>query len=135
MPAAEQLKRDEMMKHLMDALESGQDIGHYGRLVFIMGARHFLDNDELVAWMTKDKDCDEEKARSLIQQVEQRNYNPPRRERVMEWMQKQGFPICPNPENPDSCNLYKDLEFPHEVYEHIGQYRERKAEAENQTEQ
>jgi DNA primase large subunit len=135
MPAAEQLKRDEMMKHLMDALESGQDIGHYGRLVFIMGARHFLDNDELVAWMTKDKDCDEEKARSLIQQVEQRNYNPPRRERVMEWMQKQGFPICPNPDNPDSCNLYKDLEFPHEVYEHIGQYRERKAEAENQTEQ
>ncbi|MBV8866887.1 MAG: hypothetical protein JO210_15940 [Acidobacteriaceae bacterium] len=61
MAASEELKNDEMMKHLMEALERGQDIGHYGRLVFIMGARHFLNNDQLVEWMTKDKDCDEAK--------------------------------------------------------------------------
>ena len=132
MRAVEELQKDEMMKHLMDALEQGRDIGHYGRLVFILGARHFLDNEELVEWLAKDKDCDEAKARSLIQQVEQRNYNPPRREKVLEWMQQQGFPICPKPEDPDSCNLYKSLEFPHEVYEHIGQYREQKAEATNE---
>ncbi|MDQ2945633.1 MAG: hypothetical protein M3Y27_06780 [Acidobacteriota bacterium] len=72
------------------------------------------------------------KARSLIQQVKQQNYNPPRRDRVLEWMQKQGFPICPNPENPDSCNLYKNLEFPQEVYEHIGDYRAQKAEVANE---
>jgi len=131
MPATEELEKDEMMRHLMEALEQGQDIGHYGRLVFIMGARHFLDTDELVKWMTKDKDCDDAKARSLIDQVEQRNYNPPRRERVLEWMERQGFPICPNPENPDSCNLYKSLEFPHEVYERIGDYREQKSEVAN----
>jgi hypothetical protein len=130
MAAVEELRKDEMMNHLMDALEQGLDIGHYGRLVFTMGARHLLSNNELVAWMTKDKDCDEAKARSLIQQVEQRNYNPPRRERVLEWMQRQGFPICPNPNDPDSCNLYKSFEFPHEVYEHIGEYREQKSEAE-----
>ena len=105
--------------------------GYYGRLAFIMGARHFLPNDELVQWMMKDKDCDETKARALIQQVEQRNYNPPSRERVLEWMQRQGFPICPNPDDPDSCNLYKSLEFPAEVYQHIGEYRERKSEADN----
>ncbi len=129
MQAVEELRKDEMMGHLMGALERGEDIGHYGRLVFIMGARHLLDHDELVEWITKDKDCDEAKANSLIAQVEQRNYNPPRRERVLEWMQRQGFPICPKPEDPDSCNLYKSLEFPHEVYEHIEQYREQKAEA------
>ncbi len=124
MAAVEELEKDEMMKHLMNALNQGQDIGHYGRLVFIMGARHLLDKDDLLDWMTKDKDCDEAKARSLIEQVEQRNYNPPRRERVLEWMDRQGFPICPKPNDPGSCNLYKSLEFPHEVYEHIGEYRE-----------
>jgi hypothetical protein len=51
----EELEKDEMMRHLMDALEQGQDIGHYGRLIFIMGARYFLDNDELVDWLTTTK--------------------------------------------------------------------------------
>jgi len=129
MPVTSELENDEMMKHLMSALEQGQDIGHYGRLVFIMGARPFLSEDELVEMLTKDKDCSEPKARSLVLQVAQRGYNPPRREKVLEWMKRQGFPICPNPENPDSCNLYKSLEFPEEVYEHIGEYREQKTES------
>jgi DNA primase large subunit len=131
MPSTTELEKDAMMHHLMDALDRGEDIGHYGRLVFVLGARHFMDADELSAWLTKDKDCDEEKARQLITQVEQRNYNPPRRERILEWMQRQGFPICPNPEDPDACNLYKSIEFPHEVYEHIGNYREQKTEAQS----
>lgn len=129
MSAVEELRQDTMMDHLMNALEQGQDIGHYGRLVFVLGARHFLDGEELLSWLTKDKDCDEGKGRSLIREVEQRNYNPPRRERVLEWMQRQGFPICPDPDDPDSCNLYKNLEFPHKVYEHIGEYRKQKSEA------
>jgi hypothetical protein len=132
MAAVDELRSDEMMNHLFSALEAGQDIGHYGRLVFIIGARHFLDNEQLIDWITRDKDCGVEKAKALIQQVEQRNYNPPRRERVMEWMNRQGFPICPNPDDPDSCNLYKSLEFPHEVYEHAAEYREQKAVNTNQ---
>jgi hypothetical protein len=123
-----ELRQDEMMGHLFQALENGQDIGHYGRLVFVMTARHFLSNDEIVQWLTKDPDCEEAKARAILAQVEQRGYNPPRRDRVLEWMQRQGFPICPNPKDPDSCNLYKSLEFPDEVYEHIAEYREQKAE-------
>lgn len=115
MSTIEDLRQDEMMRHLLDALQRGEDIGHYGRLVFLLGARHFLNNDELIQWLTKDRDCDDNKARSLIEQVEQRNYNPPRRERILEWMNRQGFPICPKPDDPDSCNLYKSFEFPHEV--------------------
>jgi DNA primase large subunit len=128
MHTAKELEKDAMMTHLLSALEHGQDIGHYGRLVFVLGARHFMSREELVKWLTKDKDCDEEKARMLIAQVEQRNYNPPRRETVIEWMERQGFPICPNPNDPDGCNLYKSLEFPHDVYEQIGNYREQKPE-------
>jgi DNA primase large subunit len=125
--AIEQLRKDEMMAHLMDSLEAGKDIGHYGRLVFTMVARHFLDEEELVEWLQKDSDCDEEKARSLVQQVQGRDYNPPKRDRVLQWMKEQEFPICPNPEDPDACNVYKHLKFPDELYEHISEYHEQKA--------
>lgn len=121
MPTTE-LQKDQMMVHLMNALERGEDIGHYGRLVFVLGARHSMSEDELVAWLTKDRDCDETKARNLIAQVNARNYNPPKRARILEWMEKQKFPICPAPDDPNACNLYRNLEFPHEVYEHIEQF-------------
>jgi DNA primase large subunit len=120
------LRTDPMMAHLMEALESGKDIGHYGRLVFAMVARHFMDEDELIEWLRKDQDVDEAKARALVSQVEGRDYSPPKRERVLEWMKEQEFPICPNAGDPDSCNVYKTLKFPDEVYEHIAEYREQK---------
>jgi len=31
-----ELRKNGMMAHLMDALSQGEDIGHYGRLVFVM---------------------------------------------------------------------------------------------------
>jgi hypothetical protein len=126
------LRQDPMMAHLMDALEHKNDIGHYGRLVFVMVARHFLDEDEIVSYLTKDPGCDETKARALLNQVNDRDYNPPRRERILQWMQEQGFPICPDTADPDMCNVYRDLKFPKEVYENIQQYREAKTSAESE---
>ena len=41
--ALEDLRKNDMMAHLLDALARGENIGHYGRLVFAMLARHFLD--------------------------------------------------------------------------------------------
>jgi len=38
--AVEELRKNDMMAHLLDALDAGNDIGHYGRLVFAMVARH-----------------------------------------------------------------------------------------------
>ena len=116
-----------MMSHLLDALDRGDDIGHYGRLVFAMVARHFLEPDELCAWLQKN--VSEEEARSLCHQVEGRDYNPPRRQRILEWQSQQAFPICPDADDPDACNVYKDLKFPDHVYEHIEEYHEKKAEA------
>ena len=64
---------------------------------------------------------------ALYQQVQHRDYCPPRRERVLEWQKEQEFPICPDPDDPDSCNVYRDLQFPDEVYQEIAEYHEQKA--------
>ena len=118
------LRRSPMMAHLLDALERGEDIGHYGRLTFAMVGHHFIEADELVQLLAKGKGADEGDVRSLVQQVEARGYNPPRRERILEWQGKQDFPICPTPDDPDACNVYRELDLPEEVFENIEEYRE-----------
>jgi hypothetical protein len=128
--AVAELRKNKMMAHLMDALSKGEDIGHYGRLVFVMVARHFLSEDELFKQLQLDPSLDEEKARALIEQVVTKGYSPPSREKVLQFQQQQQFPICPNPKDPDECNVYKDLKFLPEVYESITEYHEEKAEAE-----
>jgi hypothetical protein len=123
----EALRKNGMMAHLLDSLDAGQDIGHYGRLVFAMVARHFMDDAELRDTLLQDPAFDEPQALSLIEQVKARDYSPPRREKVLQFQAQQEFPICPNAEDPDACNVYKDLQFPESVYEHISEYREQKA--------
>ena len=127
----EDLRQSPMMTYLLDALDNGEDIGHYGRLAFAMVAHHFLDKDELVEWLSKDGDTDENEARALVQQVEERGYNPPRRERILEWQEQQDFPICPNPDDPDACNVYNELQFPDAVYQDIQEYQEKRQTADS----
>ena len=123
------LRQSPMMSHLLDALERGEDIGHYGRLTFAMVAHKFLDRDELVDWLAKDRDFDEAKAKALVQQVEERDYNPPSRRRILEWQAQQEFPICPTPDDPNACNVYRELAMPEEVYEDIEEFREQQFDA------
>lgn len=118
-----------MMAHLLDSLDRGEDIGHYGRLVFAMIARHFGSNDDVVAALRKDKDFSEEDARALLVQVEEADYSPPKRAKILEYQAQQDFPIIPDPSDPDAGNVYRDLKFPDHVYEHIAEYREAKAHA------
>jgi hypothetical protein len=98
----EDLRQSPMMNHMLDALDRGEDIGRFGRLTFAMIARYFVDNEELAQLLTKDGSIDENEARGLVQQVEERGYNPPRREKILEWQEQQDFPICPNPDEPDA---------------------------------
>lgn len=121
------LRRDTMMAYLLDSLDAGKDIGHYGRLVFAMVARHFLSEEDLVSWLRKDRDFTAEAAAVLMRQVEGRDYNPPRRERILEWQREQEFPIVPQSEDPDCGNVYRSLKFPDHVYQHIEEYQEEKA--------
>jgi hypothetical protein len=62
--AVEDLRQSPMMAHMLDALENGEDIGHYGRLVFAMIGRHFVDNDELVGLLTQDHDAGEQEIKA-----------------------------------------------------------------------
>lgn len=126
-----ELRDSPLMAHLLDALEAGTDIGHYGRLTFAMIARHFLDEDALVRLLASQPGQSEEEARSLVLQVQGRDYNPPKRERILEWQARQEFPICPTPDDPQACNVYRELQFPDSVYEHIGEFWEEKAEAQD----
>ncbi len=123
----EDLRKSPMMNHMLDALDRGEDIGHYGRLTFAMIGRYFMGNDELVELLTKDNDAGEQEMRALVQQVEDKGYSPPRRDRILQWQDQQDFDICPNPDDPDSCNIYNELEMPDEVYQSIEEYREEKA--------
>ena len=123
----EALRQSPMMAHMLDALDNGEDIGHYGRLVFAMIGRHFDSNDELVGLLTQDQDTDEQEMKGLVQQVEEKGYSPPRREKILEYHSQQDFPICPDPDDPDACNPYAELQFPDEVYESIREYREERA--------
>jgi hypothetical protein len=113
------LRDSPMMAHLLDALEEGTDIGHYGRLVFAMVARHFLDEEEIVRLLGSQPDHNEDEARALLRQVETKDYNPPKRERILEWQTHQEFPICPTPADPASCNVYSELRFPDGIYDNI----------------
>jgi hypothetical protein len=122
----EDLRQSPMMAHMLDALDNGEDIGHYGRLVFAMIGRHFVSNDELVELLTKDHDADEQEIRAMVQQVEDKGYSPPRREKILEFQNQQDFQICPNPDDPDACNVYNELQFPDEVYESIQLYQEQR---------
>jgi len=124
--ATDELRKDAMLAHLLDALDAGQDIGHYGRLVFAMVAQHFMTDDELVGELRKDRDFDEA-ARALVAQVRERGYSPPKRGRILEWQREQEFPIIPDPDDPDAGNVYRDLKFPDGVYERIEEYHEQKA--------
>ncbi len=99
--ALDDLRRSPMMTHLLDSLEKGKDIGHYGRLTFAMIAHRFLDRDELVTWLCKDKDCDETKAKALVQQVESRDYNPPSREPHPGVAGRAGLPDLPDSGRPE----------------------------------
>jgi hypothetical protein len=126
------LRTEPMMDHLLNALDSGQDIGHYGRLVFAMVGHHFLSEELMLHWLTKDPGTSKEESSALLRQVEGRDYNPPRRERILAWQSQQDFPILPNPDDPDCGNVYRNLKFPQSVYEHIQEYQEEKIHAEEQ---
>lgn len=121
-----------MMAHLLNALADGTDIGDYGRLTFVMVARHFMPDNEIIALLEKQPELDEKSARALLLQVKERDYNPPKRERILQWMERQEFPICPNPEDPNGCNVYRELQFPDQIYDQINDFWEERAEAEEE---
>jgi hypothetical protein len=130
-----QLRDSPTMVRLLDALERGEDIGHYGRLTFTMVARFFMDEEQLVQLLAKQPGQGKTDASALVMQVATHDYSPPTRERILTWQREQAYQIIPEPDDPNSGNLYKELRFPDEVYEQIGEYYGEQAEAAEAEEQ
>ena len=128
---SDNLRDSPTMARLLDALEKKTDIGHNGHFVFVTAARHFMEEEEIVSLLSQQPNMDEEKANALVQQLVERGYNPPRRERIIEMQSHQEFAIIENPHDPDSGNLYRELQFPDDIYEHISEYHEEKASAQS----
>ncbi len=125
--SVEELRQSPMMSYLLDSLDNGEDIGHYGQLAFAMVARFFMSDDEVIEYLQKNPNVSEEDARTLLAEVKQKNYNPPQRGTILEWQRQQDFQICPQEGDPDNCNVYKHLRFPDEVYAHANEYAKQKA--------
>jgi hypothetical protein len=125
------LRQSPTMVRLIEALKKKTDIGANGLFIFVTTARHFMNEDEIVALVNQQPDMDEEKARAFVLHIKERGYNPPRRERILEMQGQQKFAIIANPEDPDSGNLYRELRFPEEVYEDIQEYYEEKVAAQS----
>ena len=89
------LRKNPAMAHLIEALEAGKDIGHYGRLTFAMVARHFLEDDALAKLLAQDKDFGEEQAAGLVNQVNEADYSPPGPGKIRKWQGRAGLPDPP----------------------------------------
>jgi hypothetical protein len=127
--ALEELRQSPLMANLLDGLAEGVDIGEYGRLTFVMVARHFLSDEHMASLLADQPNFGETEARALIMQVKQRDYNPPKRERILEWQSKQAFQICPDPDDPAACNVYRELDLPDHIYQQINEFWEERANA------
>ncbi len=99
-----------MMDYMPDALD--EDVGHYGRLDFVMDARHFVDNEEIVGLLAKHHDANEQEIRVMAQQVEEKGYSPPRRDKVLELAGAARFSNQPEPRRPGRLQRLRHAELP-----------------------
>ena len=128
--ALDALRKNHAMRHLIEAVEDGTDIGHYGRLTFAIVAHYFMKPDDLAKFLAQDKDESEAEAKGLVHQVIEAGYSPPGPRKIREWNEKQDFPILPpDHDSVDDANVYQDLDFPEAVYNKISSYHEHQAES------
>ncbi len=122
-PGVHNLQRSPLMDHLLRALEEGTDIGDFGRLTFVIVGRHFLDENEMVELLASQPGIGEREARILVDRVNEQDYSPPTREQILEWQTYQDFQLCPEPDDPDLCDVYRQLEFPEYIRHRIECFR------------
>jgi hypothetical protein len=120
----QRLRASPTVAHWLSALEAGQDVGHYGRLAFAIVAQHFLADDQTASLLAGQPKYDQARAAKLLERVRAHGYAPPSRLRLSQWQARQQFPLLPDPADPASGNLYRELEFPDSVYGQIEEFWE-----------
>lgn len=121
---AEDMRKSHMMASLWDDLKIGVDIGHFGRLLFCIVARHFMEEEQIIKLLTSGQQMLPEDAQAMLLNVNERNYNPPRPSVIRKWQQKQRYKIIPDEHAHDLAygNLYSELRFPQEIYDQVGEF-------------
>jgi hypothetical protein len=66
---SDNLEDSPMMAHLLEAMKSGQDVGEYGALTFVIVARHFMEDNELVELLAQQPGYNQQAAQALLLQV------------------------------------------------------------------
>lgn len=125
----QELLKSPTMSRLLSDIREGIDIGRFGRLVFTMVARHFLAEEEILSLLAAQPNESEESAKAMVFQVKTHNYNPPKRDRILQWQSQQEYKIIQNAADPLAGNLYHELRFPDKTYNHILQFWSDKAKA------
>ena len=123
--SVEGLQQSPMIHHLLDTLDWERTLATtYGRLAFAVVAHSFSERDELVEWPSKDGNLDEMRPARWPSRP-RRGPTAPRRERILGWQEQKDFSICPNPDDPDACNVYSELQLPDEAYQDIQECQEK----------
>lgn len=114
---SEDMRASAMMDRLWTDLSKGTDVGHYGRLVFCMIARHFLDEKEIIKLLGKSVPTEE--AAAMLVEVNRTNYSPPRPAKIRQWQKNQQYKIIPEDKDQSWGNVYTELQLPQEIYENV----------------
>ncbi len=116
---AEDMRRSQMMARLWDDLEKGVDVGHFGRLLFTMVARHYMNETQVITLLSRNIPVEDAQAMLLL--VNSRNYNPPKPNKIRKWQEKQDYKIIPPEKAHDLAwgNVYKELRLPMEIYSQV----------------
>lgn len=124
---AEDLRKSPMMAKLWDDLQNKVDIGHFGRLVFTIIARHYLSEDELIRLLANNLEVED--AQVLLLEVNERNYNPPRPSVIRKWQLRQAYRIIPPDQEHNLAwgNVYAELKLPQEIYDQVGGFYKEQA--------
>lgn len=114
-----------MMAQLIESMKAGVDIGDYGRLAFVMTARYFVSEAKMVSLLAGQPGMDNEIAGTFVNHILEEDYSPPTPEQILEWQVIQEYSILPDPDDPDSYNVYRQLRFPQAVYDSVGETRKK----------
>ena len=125
--AVSELRKNDMMAHLLDSLEAGKDIGHYGRLVFAMVARPFPERQPAGEAVDEGQELRRGRREDAGRPGAEPRLQPAQagEDPAVSWSSRSS-PSAPTPTDPDACNVYKDLQFPEAVYAKINEYYQQK---------
>ena len=119
------LKRNPMMRRIIQTMESGQDVGHYGRFIFTVVASYFIGEKEITDLLKRQPEIeDSEEALGFYLQVASARYVMPTSARIRAWdksEEQKNFPLIIQGDR-NSGNLYREIPLPQQALVSVRSY-------------